>query len=116
MRPATKRLLGVAFLLLAVWAVSSAVALAAGWPARFDEGHGDTNDLAQAFLNWGTAVSPPRGVMIALAVFALLASLRGFWGALGIGGLCYLSVALLLSGIAELVDRGRAERRIPRPS
>ena len=89
--------------------------------------------------------------MIALAVFALLAPLRGFSGALGIGGPCCLSVAtsylslgylvsshhapyvpdtmlaavgvvggllsaaLLPSGIAELVDRGRAERRIPRP-
>lgn len=150
MRPTTRRLVSVAALIFVVWVVGTIISIVAGWPAQFG-GQGNPDNVAGEFLSRGTVFSPPLALMVALVAFALLATRRGWSGALGGVGLCLLAVAtligslgeafapstpdvprgalvasgvlgvvlcpaLLLTGIADLVDRVRARRRPSRVS
>jgi hypothetical protein len=49
----------------------------------------------------GTAMSPPLYMLIALALFTVLAPRRDRWGAVGVGG---LTIAGLLFGVGALVE------------
>jgi hypothetical protein len=58
--------------------------------------------VAEEFLSRGTALSPPLSVMVVLVVFALLATSRRWWGALGAGGLCLLAVVTFIGSMGEV--------------
>ena len=150
MRPTTQRLFSVCVLIFVASVMGLVLALVFQWPTQFD-GSGNPNVTAREVVTGGTATSIPLGPWIALAVFALLARSRRWWGTLAVVVLCLLGalfvfgglgeafppptpyvpravliaagvvygglgLALLLSGIAELIDRVRARRRSPRVS
>jgi len=100
MRPTTRRLISVAVLIFVVWVAGTIVSIAAGWAAQFG-GPGNPNNVAGEFLSRGTALSPPLSVMVALAVFILLASSRRWWGTLGVVGLCLLAVLTFVGAMGE---------------
>jgi len=100
MRPTTRRLVSFAVLIFAVWVVGTVVSVVAGWPAQFG-GPGNPNNVAGEFLSRGTALSPPLFVMVALAVFVLLARSRRWWGTLGVVGLCLLAVVTFIGSLGE---------------
>ncbi len=72
----------------------------AGWPAQFG-GPGDPDDVAGEFLSRGTVFSPPLALVVALVVFALLASRRGWLGTFGVVGMCLMAVATLIGSLGE---------------
>jgi hypothetical protein len=150
MRPTTQRLFSVAVLIFTVSVVGLILAIIFQWPTQFD-GSGNPNATAGEAVTGGTVTSLPLFPWIALAVFALLARSRRWWGSLAVLVLCFLGalfvlgglgeafapstpyvprvvlvaagvvyvllgLSLLLSGIADLIDRARAVRRPSRVS
>ncbi len=150
MRPTTRRLVSVAGMIFVVSVVGLVLAVIFQWPTQFD-GSGNPNVTAGEVVTGGTVTSLPLLPWIALAVFALLARSRRWWGTLAVvvlsllgalfilgalgealapptpyvpravlivAGVVYglLGLSLLLSGVAELIDRVRAGRRSPRVS
>jgi hypothetical protein len=150
MRPTTRRLVSVAGMIFVVSVVGLVLAVIFQWPTQFD-GSGNPNVTAGEVVTGGTVTSLPLLPWIALAMFALLARSRRWWGTLVVvvlsllgalfiigalgeafapptpyvpravliaAGVVYglLGLSLLLSGVAELIDRVRAGRRSPRVS
>ena len=150
MRPTTQRLFSVPVLIFTVSVVGLILAIIFQWPTQFD-GSGNPNATAGEAVTGGTVTSLPLFPWIALAVFALLARSRRWWGSLAVLVLCFLGalfvlgglgeafapstpyvprvvlvaagvvyvllgLSLLLSGIADLIDRARAVRRPSRVS
>jgi hypothetical protein len=150
MRPTTRRLVSVAGMIFVVSVVGLVLAVIFQWPTQFD-GSGNPNVTAGEVVTGGTVTSLPLLPWIALAMFALLARSRRWWGTLAVvvlsllgalfiigalgeafapptpyvpravliaAGVVYglLGLSLLLSGVAELIDRVRAGRRSPRVS
>ena len=144
MRPTTRRLVSVSVLLLVVSIVGFILAVIFDWPGLFTLGEPGDQNVTLADIGGGTANSIPLHPMIALAVFAILARGRRWWGTVAVVVLCLLGVvimigalgevqpnphvplgalvasvvtygvlglALLLSGIADLLDRVRARRQ-----
>ncbi len=146
MRPTTQRLFSVCVLLFIASVVGLVLALIFQWPAQLGGGSGQPNITAGELVANGTVTSLPLFPWIALAVFALMARSRRWWGTIAVVVLCLLGalfifgglgeafapstpyvpravliaagvvygglgLALVLSGIVDLVDRVRARRQ-----
>lgn len=151
MRPTTRRLFSVCVLLFVASAVGGVLALVFQWPAQLTRtleggGLGSPGVTAGDLITEGTVTSLPLLPWVALAVFALLARGRRWWGTLAVVALCLLGalfvfgglgeafapptphvprlvlvaagvvygglgLALVLSGIVDLIDRARTRRR-----
>lgn len=151
MRPTTRRLFSVCVLLFVASAVGGVLALVFQWPAQLTRtleggGLGSPSVTVGDLITEGTVTSLPLLPWVALAVFALLARGRRWWGTLAVVALCLLGalfvfgglgeafapptphvprlvlvaagvvygglgLALVLSGVADLVDRARTRRR-----
>ena len=100
MRPTTRRLVSVATLIFVASAVGAVLALVFGWPTQFD-GSGNPEITASEFVTGGTATSIPVVPWAALALFALLARSRRWWGTAAAVGLCLLAVLFFIGGMGE---------------
>lgn len=100
MRATTRRLVSVSALVFVASTVGAVLALAFGWPTQFD-GSGKPEITASEFVTGGTATSIPVVPWTALAVFALLARSRRWWGTAAVAGLCLLAVLFFIGGMGE---------------
>ena len=102
MRRTTQRLVFVCVLLLAVSVVGFVLALIFQWPSDVVIGPSRPNVTAADSVR-GTVTSIPLVPMIALAVCALLAPSRRWWGTLAVVMLCLLGGLFFIATFQEVV-------------
>lgn len=96
-----KRLIVSSILYMAFALIGAGIAIMENRPAAAG-GFSTGLPVLQDFLYGnGTAMSPPLYMLIALALFTVLAPRRDRWGTVGVGG---LTIAGLLFGIGALVE------------
>jgi len=102
MTPTTlKRLITISILYMVFALIGAVIAIMENRPAAAG-GFSTGLPVLQDFLYGnGTAMSPPLYMLIALALFTVLAPRRDRWGTVGVGG---LTIAGLLFGIGALVE------------
>lgn len=97
---AARRLRRVGLAGTALLAVSTVVAVLAGWPGQLG-GPGDAQAVAAESLSRGTALSPPVPLIVAFALASWAATRRGVAGVVGGAGLGLLSVVFVVGGLGE---------------
>ena len=101
MRPTTQRLVSVAALILIVSIVGFILAVIFDWPGLARFGGPPSPNVTLSDIMSGKLTSIPLPPMIALAVFAILARSRRWWGTLAVVALCLLGV-LFFAALAEV--------------
>ncbi len=96
----TKRLIAVAVLIWAVSLVGAVLASIFGWHTQL--GSDDLNVTLGELAARGSVTSIPLAPLVALAVFALLARSRRWWGTLAVVGLCFLATVFFAASVAEV--------------
>ncbi|HSH78838.1 MAG TPA: hypothetical protein VLA19_09945 [Herpetosiphonaceae bacterium] len=96
----TRRLVSVAVLILAVSLVGAVLAYIWGWQTQL--GSDNPNITIGELAARGSVTSIPLAPLIALAIFALLARSRRWWGALAVVGRCLLAVVFFAASLAEV--------------
>jgi hypothetical protein len=102
LRPTTQRLISVAALILMVSIVGFILAVIFDWPGLARFGGPPSRNVTLSDIMQGTLTSIPLPPMIALAIFALLARSRRWWGTLAVVALCLLGVLFFVAALAEL--------------
>jgi hypothetical protein len=100
-RPTTRRLVSVAALILIVSIVGFILAIIFDWPGLARFGGPPSPNVTLSDIMQGTLTSIPLPPMIALAVFAILAQSRRWWGTLAVVALCLLGVLFFFAALAE---------------
>ena len=96
-----KRLITSSLLYMVIAVIGAVVAIAENRPANAG-GFSTGLPVLQDFLYGnGTAMSPPLYMLVAQAIFTVLALRRDRWGTFGVGG---LTIAGLLFGVGMLVE------------
>ena len=102
MRPTTRRLVSVAALILIVSITGFVLAVIFDWPGLARFGGAPSQNVTLSDIVQGTLTSIPLPPMIALAVFAVLARSRRWWGTLAVVALCLLGVLFFFAALAEV--------------
>ena len=101
-RPTTRRLVSVAALILIVSIIGFILAVIFDWPGLARFGGPPSPNVSLADIMQGTLTSIPLPPMIALAVCAVLARSRRWWGMLAVVTLCVLGVLFFFAALAEV--------------
>lgn len=101
MRPTTRRLISVAVLVLGVSIAGFILGAIFYWPSQvvLDSSAGHNRTAGNPVQ--GNVTSIPLPPMVALAVFAFLASSRRWWGTLAVVVLCLLGVLVIFGALGE---------------
>jgi hypothetical protein len=102
LRPTTRRLVSVAALILIVSIVGFILAVIFDWPGLASFGGPPSANVTLSDIVQGTLTSIPLPPMIALAVFAVLARSRRWWGTLAVVALCLLGALFFFAALAEV--------------
>jgi hypothetical protein len=101
-RSTTRRVVSVAALTLMVSVVGFFLAVIFDWPGLARFGGPPSPNVTFSDIMQGTLTSIPLPPMIALAVFAVLARSRRWWGTLAVVGLSVLGVLFFFAALAEV--------------
>jgi hypothetical protein len=101
-RSTTRRVVFVAALTLIVSIVGFFLAVIFDWPGLARFGGPPSPNVTFSDIMQGTLTSIPLPPMIALAVFAVLARSRRWWGTLAVVGLSVLGVLFFFAALAEV--------------
>jgi uncharacterized protein len=101
-RPTTRRVVSVAALILIISIVGFILAVIFDWPGLARFGGPPSPKVTVSDIMQGTLTSIPLPPMIALAVFAILAQSRRWWGTLAVVALCLLGVLFFFAALAEV--------------
>ena len=102
MRSTTRRVVSVAALTLMVSIVGFILAVIFDWPGLARFGGPPSQNVTLSNIMQGTLTSIPLPPMVALAVCAVLARSRRWWGTLAVVALCVLGVLFFFAALAEV--------------
>src|SRR5919199_5414347 len=101
MRPTTRRLVSVSVLILGISIVGFILGAIFYWPSQVVLDNAAGHNVTAGNPIQGNVSSIPLPPMIALAVFAFLASSRRWWGTLAVVVLCLLGVLFIFGALGE---------------
>ncbi|HZB83975.1 MAG TPA: hypothetical protein VE288_14165 [Rubrobacteraceae bacterium] len=102
MRPTTRRLISVAVLILGVSVAGFVLGSIFYWPSQVVLDGSAGHNVTAGNPVQGNVTSIPLPPMVALAVFAFLASSRRWWGTLAVVVLCLLGVLFIFGALGEV--------------
>jgi len=102
MRPTTRRLISVAVLILVISIAGFILGAIFYWPSQVVLDSSAGHNVTAGNLIQGNVTSIPLPPLIALAVFAFLASRRHWWGTIAVVVLCLLGVLFIFGALGEV--------------
>jgi hypothetical protein len=102
MRPTTRRLISVAVLILVISIAGFILGAIFYWPSQVVLDSSAGHNVTAGNPIQGNVTSIPLPPLIALAVFAFLASRRHWWGTIAVVVLCLLGALFIFGALGEV--------------